>query len=107
MCPIFEGEEQLKLLNFQHNEITRIQHLSGLRRLIFLDLYENMIEQISGLDSLKSLRVLMLGKNKLVLLQQYILNVESLLTIFHYVNTKNYVKKKNNLRQQVCYGMHY
>lgn len=64
VCPILEGEDQLRLLNYQHNAITRIQHLSTLRRLIFLDLYDNQIEQIAGLASLKSLRVLMLGKNK-------------------------------------------
>ena len=66
VCPILEGEDQLRLLNYQHNAITRIQHLSTLRRLIFLDLYDNQIDQIAGLAALKSLRVLMLGKNKWV-----------------------------------------
>ncbi|KAL8570755.1 hypothetical protein ACOMHN_006905 [Nucella lapillus] len=65
VCPILEGEDQLRLLNYQHNTIANIQHLSMLRRLIFLDLYDNQIEQIAGLASLKSLRVLMLGKNKI------------------------------------------
>lgn len=64
VCPILEGEEQLRLLNFQHNAIQRMEHLSSLRRLIFLDLYDNRIEEISGLSTLKSLRVLMLGKNR-------------------------------------------
>ena len=64
MCPILEGEEQLRLLNYQHNLINRIEHLHGLKRLIFLDLYDNQIDSISGLNSLKSLRVLMLGKNR-------------------------------------------
>ncbi|XP_069136955.1 leucine-rich repeat-containing protein 49-like isoform X3 [Argopecten irradians] len=65
VCPILEGEEQLRLLNYQHNMINKIQHLSTLKRLIFLDLYDNQIEEISGLSALKSLRVLMLGKNKI------------------------------------------
>ncbi|XP_048258880.1 leucine-rich repeat-containing protein 49-like isoform X2 [Haliotis rufescens] len=65
VCPILEGEEQLRLLNYQHNFITKIQHLSSLKRLIFLDLYDNQIEEINGLGALKSLRVLMLGKNKI------------------------------------------
>ncbi|XP_061172062.1 leucine-rich repeat-containing protein 49-like [Saccostrea echinata] len=65
VCPILEGEDQLRLLNYQHNAITKIQHLSSLKRLIFLDLYDNQIEEISGLSSLKSLRVLMLGKNRI------------------------------------------
>ncbi|XP_067829505.1 leucine-rich repeat-containing protein 49-like [Heptranchias perlo] len=74
VCPILEGEQQLRLLNFQHNLITQIQHLSNLRRLIFLDLYNNQIEEISGLSALKSLRVLMLGKNRI----KNISNLESL-----------------------------
>ena len=64
VCPILEEEEQLRLLNYQHNMIQKIQHLGSLKRLIFLDLYDNQIEEISGLGSLRSLRVLMLGKNK-------------------------------------------
>ena len=52
------------MLNLQHNAITKLQHLSALRRLVFLDLYDNLISEISGLDTLTSLRVLMLGKNK-------------------------------------------
>ncbi|ESP05320.1 hypothetical protein LOTGIDRAFT_208342 [Lottia gigantea] len=65
ICPILEGEEQLRLLNYQHNYISQIQHLSTLKRLIFLDLYDNHIEEITGLNSLRSLRVLMLGKNRI------------------------------------------
>lgn len=69
MCPVLEGEEQLRLLNYQHNMISRIQHMHNLRKLIFLDLYDNQIEDISGLNNLKSLRVLMLGKNRCSALQ--------------------------------------
>uniref|UniRef100_W5NBE6 Leucine rich repeat containing 49 n=1 Tax=Lepisosteus oculatus TaxID=7918 RepID=W5NBE6_LEPOC len=65
VCPLLEGEERLRLLNFQHNQISRIQQLSHLRRLIFLDLYDNRIGEISGLSALTSLRVLMLGKNRI------------------------------------------
>ena len=64
ICPILEGEDYLRLLNFQHNLINRISHLENLKRLIFLDFYDNQIEEISGLSALRSLRVLMLGKNK-------------------------------------------
>ena len=66
VCPVLEDEENLRLLNFQHNLIRRIQNLSHLRKLIFLDLYDNHIEEINGLSCLKSLRVLMLGKNRYV-----------------------------------------
>lgn len=64
VCPILEGEENLRLLNFQHNLIRKIENLGMLRKLIFLDLYDNQIEEISGLSWLRSLRVLMLGKNR-------------------------------------------
>ncbi|KAF7241445.1 Leucine-rich repeat-containing protein 49 [Varanus komodoensis] len=65
VCPIIDGEEHLRLLNFQHNCITRIQNISNLQHLIFLDLYDNQIEEISGLSTLRSLRVLLLGNNRI------------------------------------------
>jgi len=65
VCPILEGEENLRLLNFQHNSIRKIEHMSMLKKLIFLDLYDNSIDEISGLSSLRLLRVLMLGKNRI------------------------------------------
>lgn len=64
VCPILEGEERLRLLNLQHNSIGRLQHLNNLRRLVFLDLYDNLVQEITGLDGLVSLRVLMLGRNR-------------------------------------------
>ena len=51
ICPILEGEDYLRLLNFQHNLINRISHLENLKRLIFLDFYDNQIEEISGLSA--------------------------------------------------------
>ncbi|XP_064245344.1 leucine-rich repeat-containing protein 49 isoform X2 [Passer domesticus] len=65
MCPIIDGEDHLRLLNFQHNFITRIQNISNLHHLVFLDLYDNQIEEISGVSTLRSLRVLLLGKNRI------------------------------------------
>ncbi|XP_065268227.1 leucine-rich repeat-containing protein 49 [Emys orbicularis] len=65
VCPVIDGEEHLRLLNFQHNFITRIQNISNLQHLVFLDLYDNQIEEISGLSTLRSLRVLLLGKNRI------------------------------------------
>ncbi|NWR75597.1 LRC49 protein, partial [Centropus unirufus] len=65
VCPVIDGEDHLRLLNFQHNFITRIQNISNLQHLVFLDLYDNQIEEISGLTTLRSLRVLLLGKNRI------------------------------------------
>eukprot|EP01065_Artemidia_motanka_P036904 TRINITY_DN4496_c0_g1_i1.p1 TRINITY_DN4496_c0_g1~~TRINITY_DN4496_c0_g1_i1.p1 ORF type:complete len:699 (+),score=173.94 TRINITY_DN4496_c0_g1_i1:68-2164(+) len=62
-CPILEGEERLKLLNFQNNFITQISNLHGLPNLVFLDLYNNSITSITGLECVPTLRVLMLGRN--------------------------------------------
>ena len=38
VCPILEHEYHLRLVNFQHNKIKKIEHLSNLKSLIFLDL---------------------------------------------------------------------
>ncbi|XP_061855417.1 leucine-rich repeat-containing protein 49 isoform X2 [Colius striatus] len=65
VCPVIDGEDHLRLLNFQHNFITRIQNISNLQHLVFLDLYDNQIEEISGISTLRSLRALLLGKNRI------------------------------------------
>ncbi|XP_059801838.1 leucine-rich repeat-containing protein 49 isoform X2 [Hypanus sabinus] len=93
VCPILEGEQQLRLLNFQHNLITQIEHVSNLRRLIFLDLYNNQIEEISGLSSLKSLRVLMLGKNRI----KNISNLENLTDLDVLDLHANQISKMENI----------
>lgn len=64
-CVNLVGEERLRLLNYQNNEITTISHLNNLRCLVFLDLYNNQIEKIENLDCLTRLRVLMIGKNRI------------------------------------------
>lgn len=61
--PLLEGEEKLRLLNLQHNHVTKIENLVSLPALIFLDLYNNNIKEISHLHTVPTLRVLMLGKN--------------------------------------------
>lgn len=60
------GEPRLRLLSLQHNLITRIDNISslGLSRLVFLDIYDNQLERISGLETLENLRVLLMGKNR-------------------------------------------
>lgn len=64
-CPVLEGEERLRLLNYQNNNIQTISNVSNLPNLIFLDLYNNSIKSLTGLQSVAQLRVLMLGKNKI------------------------------------------
>ncbi|CAF1654701.1 unnamed protein product, partial [Didymodactylos carnosus] len=49
-CPYLQVDEQIKLLNLQKNCITKIANLEHLISLVVLDLCENEIEQISGLD---------------------------------------------------------
>ena len=61
--PLLEGEERLRLLNYQHNFIIKIENLLSLPNLIFLDLYNNQIKEINSLHTVPTLRVLMLGKN--------------------------------------------
>jgi len=64
-CPVLEGEERLRLLNYQNNNIQTISNVGNLPNLIFLDLYNNSIKALTGLQSVTQLRVLMLGKNKI------------------------------------------
>ena len=64
-CPILEGEERLRLLNYQNNNIQAISNVGNLPNLIFLDLYNNSIKSMTGLLAVTQLRVLMLGKNKI------------------------------------------
>lgn len=61
----------LQLLNLQHNRITMIQHLSHLQQLVFLNLYDNHISEMAGIEALSSLRILMLGKNRLVVISGF------------------------------------
>ena len=64
-CCALEGEERLRLLNYQYNAIGSISRLRALPNLVFLDLYQNQLEDITGLDAVPLLRVLMLGRNRL------------------------------------------
>jgi len=64
--PVLHGEGRLRLLNLQCNMIEKIEgeRLVGLDCLIYLDLYNNKISQISGLEAVPCLRILMLGSNR-------------------------------------------
>lgn len=64
--PHLNGGDKLCLLNLQHNFISHLQYLTLLPRLVFLDLYDNRLIDVSGISSLTSLRVLLLGKNRCV-----------------------------------------
>ena len=64
--PSLKGRENVQFVSLQHNLIVRIDSLMHFRALMVLNLYDNKIERLSGLDTLKSLRVLMLGKNRCV-----------------------------------------
>ncbi|XP_046425904.1 leucine-rich repeat-containing protein 49 isoform X1 [Neodiprion fabricii] len=65
--PNIVGETRLRLLSLQHNLLTKINtdRLTQLRKLVFLDLYDNQIEKICNLDPLENLRVLLVGKNRI------------------------------------------
>uniref|UniRef100_A0A1B6CMV2 Dynein axonemal assembly factor 1 homolog n=1 Tax=Clastoptera arizonana TaxID=38151 RepID=A0A1B6CMV2_9HEMI len=65
--PLLVGEAHVKLLSLQHNLITRLDNIPslGLTRLVFLDVYDNQLDKIAGLDTLQNLRVLLMGKNRI------------------------------------------
>jgi len=72
--PVITGEARLRLLSMQHNLLTKLEGISGagLSRLVFLDVYGNQLERITGLESLNNLRVLLLGKNRQVVTYLFI-----------------------------------
>lgn len=61
------GESRVRLLSLQHNLITRLDGLQtlGINKLVFLDIYDNQLEKVAGLDTFDNLRVLLIGKNRL------------------------------------------
>ncbi|EEB15486.1 conserved hypothetical protein [Pediculus humanus corporis] len=65
--PNFVSEKNIKMLSLQHNLISRIDGLSnlGFNKLVFLDLYNNQVENFLGIESLENLKILLFGKNRL------------------------------------------
>nr|CAI5867842.1 unnamed protein product [Callosobruchus analis] len=66
MIPIIDGEPRLRLLSLQHNLINSLEMLSKqlFPSLVFLDIYDNQLEQMQSLEKLENLRVLLMGKNR-------------------------------------------
>lgn len=65
--PLIGGGEgpNLKLLSLQKNLISKLESVpSNMSHLVVLDLYDNRVERITGLQGMNSLRVLLLGKNR-------------------------------------------
>ncbi|KAK0161119.1 hypothetical protein PV327_009631 [Microctonus hyperodae] len=65
--PDIINEPKLRLMSLQHNLLSYIEgdHFSQLKKLVFLDLYDNQIEKIINLTPLEHLRVLLIGKNRI------------------------------------------
>ncbi|CAG9862112.1 unnamed protein product [Phyllotreta striolata] len=80
--PIIDGEPKLRLLSMQHNLVNSLELLSrqSFPSLVFLDIYDNQIEQIQYLDKLVNLRVLLMGKNRIKKIEGLdgLLNIEVL-----------------------------
>ena len=64
--PLLEGEERIKYLNLQNNEILKIENLVSLPNLHFLDLSQNKLTELGlCISKLTAMRVLILSKNML------------------------------------------
>ena len=65
--PNIVDEPKLRLMSLQHNLISKIevQQLTQLKKLVFLDLYDNQIEKLCSMNTLENLRVLLVGKNRI------------------------------------------
>jgi len=62
--PLLEGEEKVKYLNLQNNDISRMENLVSLPNLHFLDMSSNKLAEIgASIAGLTALRVLILSKN--------------------------------------------
>jgi len=46
--PLLEGEERIKYLNLQNNEIVKIENLVSLPNLTFIDLSQNKVKEIAN-----------------------------------------------------------
>lgn len=58
---------RLRLLSLQHNLISNLEGLKTQHFpfLVFLDIYDNQLEQMENISTLENLRVLLIGKNRL------------------------------------------
>lgn len=63
--PEQQQQKETPQLQIDSNNIYMSSFRFNLTNLVFLDLYNNQIEKISNLDGLKSLTVLLLGKNRI------------------------------------------
>ena len=63
--PLFEGEDNLKFLSLEMNQITKIEQLISLSNLIYLNLYGNKISDIENLQNVPKLKILFLGRNNI------------------------------------------
>lgn len=61
--PLFEGEENLKILSLKQNKIRKIENMVSLPNLVYIDFTENMIEIIENIENLSNLRVFSAPKN--------------------------------------------
>lgn len=66
LVPFIDGEPRLRLLSLQHNLVNNLETLNkqSFPSLVFLDIYDNQLEQIQYLNTLENLRVLLMGKNR-------------------------------------------
>lgn len=65
ISPPEQQQKETPQLQIDSNNIYMSSFRFNLTNLVFLDLYNNQIEKISNLDGLKSLTVLLLGKNRI------------------------------------------
>ncbi len=63
--PLLEGEEKLKVLSLQHNNIQKIENIVSLPNLSYLDLYDNFIKDLDGINNAFNLKILIIGKNNI------------------------------------------
>ncbi|KAJ8928190.1 hypothetical protein NQ314_019253 [Rhamnusium bicolor] len=97
LIPIIEGEPRLRLLSLQHNLVNNLEALNKqmFPSLVFLDIYDNQLEQIQYLDALENLRVLLMGKKQAS--YSIFINSNSHVHWFDFFNNNSRIKKIEGL----------
>jgi leucine-rich repeat-containing protein 49 len=92
--PLLEGEEKLRTLNLQNNQICKIENLVSLPNLTSLQLYSNRVTEIQNLHTVPSLKTLLLGKNLITRIR----GLDSLKYLEMLDLHKNKISKIENIR---------
>jgi len=96
--PLLEGEEKIKYLNLQNNEISKIENLVSLPNLTFIDMSLNKLKEVSNLIAVSEhLRVLILSKNQIEVIKHPLESLKNLDVLDLHENRITKIENLNKL----------